>query len=45
MRIRHQVETVVLAAPPGRLRIRLSYPRVGRNVLPSNARPFLFGCD
>lgn len=33
------------AAPKCTLRLRLSYPRVGLNLLPCNARPFLFGCD
>ena len=33
------------ATPPRRLRQILSYPRVGLNVVPSNARPNLFGCD
>jgi hypothetical protein len=28
-----------------RLRFILSYPRVGLNVVPSTARPSLFGCD
>ena len=31
--------------PSGRLRYRISFPRVGMNVIPSNARPSLFGCD
>jgi hypothetical protein len=34
-----------MAAPPRRLRLILSYPRVGLNIVPSNARPNLFGCD
>lgn len=32
-------------APKCRLHLRLSYPRVGLKLLPSNARPCLFGCD
>jgi hypothetical protein len=35
----------VIAAPPRRLRFVLSYPRVGLMVVPSNARPSLFGSD
>jgi len=35
----------LLAAPPRRLRQILSYPRVGLMVVPSNARPNLFGSD
>jgi hypothetical protein len=33
------------AAPPCRLRMIVSYPRVGMKVVPSQARPSLFGCD
>jgi hypothetical protein len=33
------------AAPPCRLRLIVSYPRVGMNCVPSAARPSLFGCD
>jgi hypothetical protein len=33
------------AAPPCRLRMIVSYPRVGMNLVPSQARPSLFGCD
>lgn len=31
------------AAPPCRLRLIVSYPRVGLNLVPSQARPNLFG--
>ncbi len=34
-----------IAIVPRRLRLILSYPRVGMNVVPSHARPSLFGCD
>jgi hypothetical protein len=36
-----------IAAPPRRQRLGfvLSYPRVGLMVVPSNARPNLFGSD
>jgi len=37
--------TIRLQAPPRRLRFALSYPRVGLMVVPSNARPNLFGSD
>ncbi len=33
------------AAPPCRLRLIVSYPRVGLKMVPSQARPNLFGCD
>jgi hypothetical protein len=33
------------AAPPCGLRLIVSYPRVGLNLRPSQARPNLFGCD
>jgi hypothetical protein len=33
------------AAPPCRFRQIVSYPRVGLNLVPSQARPNLFGCD
>ena len=32
-------------AIPTWLRLVLSYPRVGLNLLPANSRPNLFGCD
>lgn len=37
--------TIRSATPPRRLRLMLSYPRVGVNIMPSNARPNLFGSD
>jgi hypothetical protein len=37
--------TIRLQAPPRRLRFALSYPRVGLMIVPSNARPNLFGSD
>jgi hypothetical protein len=33
------------AAPPCRLRVILSRPRAGLNLVPSNSRPNLFGGD
>jgi hypothetical protein len=39
--IRNGVKT----APICRLRQIVSYPRVGLNLMPSQMRPSLFGCD
>jgi hypothetical protein len=44
MKLRSTSEFVI-ATPPRRLRFVLSYPRVGLMVVPSNARPSLFGSD
>jgi hypothetical protein len=33
------------AAPPCRLRVILTRPRAGLNMVPSNSRPSLFGGD
>jgi hypothetical protein len=40
-----EVRSGLQAAPPCRLRLIVSYPRVGMNTVPSAARPSLFGCD
>jgi len=45
MKLMIQVRSGLKAAPPCRLRLIVSYPRVGMNNLPSAARPNLFGCD
>jgi len=39
--IRYGAETVPLC----RLSLIVSYPRVGLNLMPSQMRPSLFGCD
>ncbi len=45
MRVAATFQSDLSAAPKCTLRLRMSYPRVGVNLLPSNARPCLFGCD
>ena len=45
MKLMVQVCSGLKAAPPCRLRLIVSYPRVGLNLVPSQARPNLFGCD
>jgi hypothetical protein len=45
MRVAATFQSDLQAAPKCTLRLRMSYPRVGVNLLPSNARPCLFGCD
>jgi len=45
MRVATTFQSDLQAAPKCTLRLRMSYPRVGVNLLPSNARPCLFGCD
>lgn len=42
---RKHMQSALAAAPPCRLRLILSRPRAGLNVLPSQARPSLFGSD
>jgi len=45
MRFAATFQSELKTAPKCTFRLRMSYPRVGMNLVPSNARPFLFGCD
>ena len=45
MKLAIQYRSGLQAAPPCRFRLIVSYPRVGINLVPSNMRPNLFGCD